>query len=489
MIHDYKKFTEELKLNENLFKRAWNTIFNFFKRKYKRSAWLYYGLFLKKNNELPKEKIEIYVPSSYMLDNIPTMKDIESTSESMKNVRFNIKKIYEGYVNLDHPDPNVLNLNMQELKEEIILTYRLNEDRVRKGLPRTKNHALYIWGAPGIGKTEILRWVAEELNLIVLEWHLSTIEPTEFRGLPKIENMGLDNDKADERTVNKLPALFPTDDGPNGRGGIFFFDEINRAPKMVLSASLSLCLSGKVGTYELPPHWIVVAAGNREDDLGGAVATTIEPALANRFGHVNLRPEVDEFIDFVFSKPHMNPEIAAFLKWNQDFYHQLDPDVDTPAWPSPRSWELASQQEYFVRGDDWSNDIPRRRMQMIYNKYIGTRATTAFMEYLALKKDFNENDVEDVYKKGAGAKKPPARLDQSCAAAASVAFYRKGHEIKPEELKNVLEWSLSIENIENRTTAISFLKSIHPYIRDKEPWKTIYWSHVKKWHKGLEDLD
>lgn len=487
-VQGYEKFSEEYRLNENLIKKAWGAIVNFFKKKFKETAWLYYALFLKKTGQLPKEKVEIIV--GYDLPGVPSEQEVEMAAESLENISISRDlNISEKVINLKSEDPNTRNVNVKELIEEVIDIYNMNLDRVESGKPRTKNDALFIWGAPGIGKTEILNQVAKKLGIVVQEWHLSQIEPTDFRGVPKVENIMGSDKPEDERTVSKLPAIFPTDNGENGRGGIMFFDEINRAPKMVLSAALSLCLGGKIGTYELPSKWIVIAAGNRPEDLGGAVATTIEPALANRFAHVNYAPDVEDWFDWAVTREDINPDLVAFLKFHKQYFHKLDPDLEVMNWPSPRTWELASHKDWFKRGKDWKNRLSHEALQKIYTPLVGNEAAVKFVEYLKLKEYYNENDVKDVYEKGAKAKKPPTRLDQARAAAASIAFWKKGEELTVKELQNILDFALGLPDVESRTTLVSFLKSVHPEIREKEPWKKIYWDFVKKWHKELKELD
>ena len=488
-VKGYNNFSEEYRLNENLLGKAWGAISNFFKRKYKKASWLYYALFLKKNGELPKEQVEIIVPSTYDLEELPSEKEVAELSiESFKGKKFGVTLINEEVVTLAHGDPNMLNVDVNELVEKIIDIYNMNVHRVEKNKKRTKNDALFIWGAPGIGKTEILNQVAEKLGCVVQEWHLSQIEPTDFRGVPKIQNVKGTNNPEDERTVTKLPEMFPTDDGLNGRGGIMFFDEINRAPKMVLAAALSLCLGGKIGTYELPDHWIVIAAGNRPEDLGGAVATEIEPALANRFAHVNYAPTLESWIDWAIKKEEVNPDIIAFLQFNKSYFHKLDPDFPKMAWPSPRSWEIASHQEYHKRQYSWKNKLTYKQIQDIYTPLVGAEAANYFVEYLKLKEFYNEKDVADVYKKGKEAKKPPTKLDQARAAAASIAFFKKGEDLTVKELTNILEWALDLPDMESKTSMISYLKMVHPEIKEKEPWKKIYWDYIKLWHIKLKDI-
>jgi len=218
-LRNYKDFSEN-RLNENFLKKSWEKITKYFKKKYKELAWLYYAIFLKKNDKLPKEKVELFIPKSLKLEDIKV--------ESL---------ITEDVIDLEHPDPNIRNVDVPALRKKIRRVFDMNMKRVNDKKPRKKNHALFIWGAPGIGKTEILHQVAEENDAVVIEWHLSQIEPTDFRGIPKIENPGNTGDPKDERTVVKLPELFP--DSDTQQPGIMFFDEMNRAPQMVLSAALS----------------------------------------------------------------------------------------------------------------------------------------------------------------------------------------------------------------------------------------------------------
>lgn len=488
-VKNYDQFSENYRLNEGLLGKAWGAIVNFFKKKFGVSYWLYYALFLKKNGELPKEKVEIIVPSNYGVNykDLPDKEEIELSTESLKNSNISISMLNEDFISLQHPDVNMRNVDVDELVDKITTIFMMNEKRVEQGKPRKKNHALFIWGAPGIGKTEILNQVAEKVGAVVLEWHLSQIEPTDFRGMPKIENILKSDNPNDERTVTKLPALFPSED--ETKPGIMFFDEMNRAPKMVLSAALSLCLSGKIGNYKLPDRWIVIAAGNRPEDLGGGVATPIEPALANRFAHVNYAPTLGAWMKWAITKEFINPDLIGFLQFNNQYFHRLDPDKDQQNnWPSPRTWEEASTEEYFERNEDWSKRISNDKIKNIYTDWVGLDTALAFIEYLKLREFYNEKDVEDVYKKGAKAKQPPKRLDQANAAYAAIAYFKKAQKLSVEELTNVLEFAINLPEQENITTLLSKFGFAHPEIKTDDPYKDIWWSYVKKWHIKLQEI-
>ena len=100
IIKSYVDFSKEYSLNENLIKKSWMKIQEFFRNKYRKSAWIYYALFLKKSNKLPKNKIEIILPSNNSLD-----KMTEIPEKKYSNFKFGIFDINEKQITLQHPDP------------------------------------------------------------------------------------------------------------------------------------------------------------------------------------------------------------------------------------------------------------------------------------------------------------------------------------------------------------------------------------------------
>ena len=43
---------------------------------------------------------------------------------------------------------------------------------------------VFIWGAPGIGKSSIVRQIAEEKEMVFLDLRLSLLDPTDLKGIP-----------------------------------------------------------------------------------------------------------------------------------------------------------------------------------------------------------------------------------------------------------------------------------------------------------------
>lgn len=181
-----------------------------------------------------------------------------------------------------------------------------------------------IWGPPGIGKSSIVAQTATRYGLGFIDVRLSQLAPTDLRGLP-----------VPEGNVSRWypPEFLPTD----GKG-ILFLDELNMAPPAIQGMAQQLILDRKVGSYTVPEGWFIWAAGNRKEDR--AAVFDMPAPLANRFVHLDVEPDFDNFKAYALEQG-LHEQIIAFLSFRTALLHRLDPQQ--PAWPSPRSWEMASR--------------------------------------------------------------------------------------------------------------------------------------------------
>jgi len=486
----YDKFSEDYRLNENIIQKSWNKIVKFFADKFGKHGWFYYILFLQKAGLFPKKKIEVWIPDSYYgnvnKSEIPTEKEVEEEvvgDAKLATEKFSIGKfvVNEGVISLESEDMD--NIDKDDLIDQIQVVYKMNLRRAEKGMERDLNNAIYIWGAPGIGKTSIIKDTAKKLDVMYLALVLNRFDPVDFRGVPKVENMLGTGKAEDEVTNTKIPGMFPRSDGPNNKGGIMFLDELNTAKPDVLNAALTLVLEGRIDTYQLPEKWIVVAASNRETDLLPGTYSKLTAPMSTRFGHFNFAPSLETWTDWAVKQDYINPDILAFIKFHKEYFYKMETGTKAKfGYPIPRTWDLASREDYHRRDYDWQNNLSLDRIRKIYTHFVGSEAANMFIEYLKLKEFYNEKDVEDVYKKGAKAKKLPGRMDQATAACGSIAFFKKGQRITPEEMKNVYDFALTLPQKETQSTLLSFLKMIHPYFLTDEPYKKIRWDYIKKWH-------
>lgn len=184
--------------------------------------------------------------------------------------------------------------------------------------------SVMIWGAPGIGKSSIVRDIAIERDLGFVDVRLSQLAPTDLRGLPVPH----------EDHCAWLPPEFLPRDG----SGILFMDEINMAPPAMQGVAQQLILDRRVGSYEVPPGWFVFAAGNRKEDR--AAVFDMPSPLANRFIHLEVESSAEDFRQYAYARG-FDERLIAFVAFREDLLHKMLDGVN--AWPSPRSWEMANQ--------------------------------------------------------------------------------------------------------------------------------------------------
>ncbi|MEO0206252.1 MAG: MoxR family ATPase [candidate division WOR-3 bacterium] len=188
---------------------------------------------------------------------------------------------------------------------------------------------LLILGHPGIGKSQITRETAQELNVELKDLRLSLLDPTDLRGFPHI-------DKEKNITRWAIPAFLPK----SNNGGILMLDEINLAPPAVQNAAYQLILDRQLGEYTLPPSWTIVAAGNLSSKEG--YISQIRSALISRFSVVELNtPLAIEWINEYAIPRKIDPRIIAYLYARPDSIYK-ESDDKNQNFPNPRNWENLS---------------------------------------------------------------------------------------------------------------------------------------------------
>ncbi len=222
-----------------------------------------------------------------------------------------------------------------------------------------------LWGPPGIGKSDLVREVAQRHAVPVVDLRLSQLEPSDLRGIPF---------RVDGLVEWAVPALLP-DAARHGPAGILFLDEINAAPPTVSAAAYQLILDRRLGEYRVPEGWAIFAAGNRQGDRG--VVYSMPSPLANRFTHLEVEPNLDDWVDWAHGRG-VDPRLIGFLRFRPDLLFDFDPAQAPTAFPSPRTWEFADRA-LAKFGDD--RDLLTAALQGCVGPAAGVEAA-AYLEHL-----------------------------------------------------------------------------------------------------------
>lgn len=201
--------------------------------------------------------------------------------------------------------------------------------------------AFMLRGAPGVGKSTMVKAVAKKLGIGFRDVRLAQMERVDCAGIPSVEKYKGEDGKEYGRTTWNIPSFWP--DAEKEPYGIILLDEITSAPSDVQVAAYSIVLDRCIpnSNYRLPDGWLIVAAGNRAQDK--AVVKGMSSALANRFLHVDVEANFEDWLKWA-TVNQIHPAIPAYLQMRPQQLFQMSDNKTTleRGWASPRSWERVS---------------------------------------------------------------------------------------------------------------------------------------------------
>jgi hypothetical protein len=217
-------------------------------------------------------------------------------------------------------------LNVKPTTVEPILLRSLKVDR-----------PIFIWGAPGIGKSELVEGIVQsgELgNAVTIDLRLALLEPTDLRGYPfrNPETNTMEWSPPSDLPSEEFASEYDT--------VVLFLDELNSAPPSVQAAAYQLVLNRRIGQYKLPKNVKIVAAGNRETDRG--VTYRMPAPLANRFRHINMEVNFDDWQKWAINN-NIHPDVIGYLSFSKGDLFDFDAKSSSQSFATPRSWTFVSE--------------------------------------------------------------------------------------------------------------------------------------------------
>jgi hypothetical protein len=193
---------------------------------------------------------------------------------------------------------------------------------------------MFLWGPPGIGKSEVVADITRELGGYMIDLRLGQMDPTDIRGIPFFNREAGKMDWAppidlpDEELASQYPII------------VLFMDEMNSAAPAVQAAAYQLVLNRRIGRYRLPDNVVMIAAGNRESDKG--VTYRMPTPLANRFVHVEMRPDFAAWQEWAVQN-QIHRDVVGYITFAKQDLYDFDAKSSSRAFATPRSWTFVSE--------------------------------------------------------------------------------------------------------------------------------------------------
>jgi hypothetical protein len=193
---------------------------------------------------------------------------------------------------------------------------------------------VFIWGAPGIGKSALVEKFAVSLGLECVSLLGSQLAPEDLIGVPQI---------IEGKSRFCPPRSIARDDAY-----CLFLDELNACSHEVQKAFYSLIHDRKLGEYSLPSGSIVVGAGNRAQDA--AIVRPMSSALLNRMVHIHLVASARDWLEWA-RENSIHPLICDYIAQRPDHLWSAPPKHEEP-FSTPRSWHMLSDSLHAFSGGD-----------------------------------------------------------------------------------------------------------------------------------------
>ena len=315
---------------------------------------------------------------------------------------------------------------------------------------------VFVWGNPGVGKSSIIKQIANDKNMEFIDLRLSLLDPTDLRGIPFF-------DSANKSAIWAKPEFLPNSNSQ--AFGILFLDEINSAPPTVQAAAYQLILDRKIGEYTLPMNYAIVAAGNYESDRG--VTYRMPTPLANRFVHLDFELDFEEWKSWAYESK-IDTRIISFLSYKPQNLFTFDAKAKEKSFATPRSWSFV-------------NDILNSNLQIEFLKdvisgAVGKESSDEFMNFCkVIDKLPNIQEILEAINT-----EVPTNNSVLYALCTGIVYALKENS-SIEKVTNILNYSLNLPN-EFSVMLIRDLQKEGVEIESSVSWKS--WVNANKFLIG-----
>ena len=269
-------------------------------------------------------------------------------------------------------------------------------------------HPMLFLGKSGIGKTESLMGLAKTMGIGFKEFRLILTNEVDLMGTPTIDKDADGSQWSSFATPKTMP-----DAKKDGEIGILLFDEITSATANVRTAAMQLMdKSRSLGSYKLPPKWLIVCLGNGEEDGGNF--NGMEFAFLNRCISYRVKTEVDctdparglGWVQWAM-KSNLNPSVISYIKeYGADVLHKFDTDEPAAAFPSPRSWTHLAEKLTLQEKKNGGKPLSEMPVTIYASGFVGREQGDRFAQYYRYKEQLvspkeiltGKVKVEDAFK-------------------------------------------------------------------------------------------
>lgn len=232
----------------------------------------------------------------------------------------------------------------------------------------------YIVGSPGLGKTQIIKQIADDLDVGFMAVHAPLMQPEDL-GMPVVSA------KRDSVKFVVPAEKFPIEGSDCPDTGILLIDELPQADNSIQKTMANLMQEREIHGQHLKPGWMVVATGNRATDRAGA--NRVLSHLMNRMTMLQFEPHLDDWCNWYMSQDDCKVELLSFLRFKPSLLSDFNPQRDIN--PTPRAWVEGVGRSLGV--------VPSEAEMEVFSGDVGEGAASEFKAFLQIYRDLPNPDA------------------------------------------------------------------------------------------------
>ena len=296
-------------------------------------------------------------------------------------------------------------MNIKEAGMEIkyaIGAYLEKDDRGSYLLEERFCRPILLMGAPGIGKTALMKQIADELGINLVSYTITHHTRQSAIGLPVVEKRTFAKEEysVTEYTMSEIIAsVYERIEETGISEGILFLDEINCVSETLLPTMLQFLQYKTFGTHKVPRGFVIICAGN--PPKYNRTAREFDMVTLDRLRRIDIDVDVSVFLEYA-ATVGVHGAIQAFLDIRKDYFYRIRADVEQVDFVTARGWEDLSKMLLSYERNSYPV-TPGMIREYLSDPEIGEAFYVYYELYKKYRLDFAVSDiVNGIIKEGTG---------------------------------------------------------------------------------------
>ena len=233
-------------------------------------------------------------------------------------------------------------MNIREAKQEIKNTVKAYLKRNDKGffeIPLMRQRPILLMGAPGLGKTAIMRQIAEEEGIGFVSYNMTHHTRQSALGLPLIrkeEFNGVERDVTAYTMSEIVASIYELMRTTGRKEGILFLDEINCVSETLAPVILQLLQAKMFGRENVPEGWVIVAAGNPAEY--NRSVREFDMATLDRVRLIEIEPDQEAWRVYA-AGAGVHGAVMSYLNIHKENFYKAYLTPEGMSFVTARGWE------------------------------------------------------------------------------------------------------------------------------------------------------